>query len=115
MRKSCFDCVRKHLGSAAVFIKETEMGYPNYDVYAIGELDHASDEVLAVNKDLAMVIREHRILWMEDASHLIPFEEMSAYIKDCMLADSQGLPMPQIPNGVLKGIDLSSLHGDTRP
>ena len=115
MRKSCVDCVRRHLGSAAIVIKEMAMGYPHYDIYAIGELEHAADESLALHRDLALVIREHRILWMEDSSYLIPFEELNAYIKDCVLATSQSIPFPAIPKEVLNGVDLKSLHGDTRP
>lgn len=115
MRKSCFDCVRKHLGAAAVFIKEMAMGYPDYDIYAIGELEHAADESLDTHRELALVIREHRILWMEDSHYLIPFEALNAYIKDCALALTQGIPFPEIPKDVLKGVDLKSLHGDTRP
>ena len=63
MRKSCYECVVKHLGSAGVFIKETMMGYPDYDIWAIGELEHAADECLDANQDLALTIREHRLKW----------------------------------------------------
>lgn len=119
MRKSCFDCVRKHLGSAGVFVKETLMGYPDYDLWVIGELEHAADECLRVNPDLAGVIREHRLAWMSDSRHCIPFEAMNRYVKDCMLAETAAMPMPEIPEDLLSGLDtdngLPKFHGDTRP
>lgn len=119
MRKSCFDCVRKHLGSAGIFIKETKMGYPDYDIWVIGELEHAADECLEKNKDLAEVIREHRLAWMSDSSHVIPFEDINRYVKNCVLADESGIPMPEIPDEILTGITDESghvvKHGDTRP
>ena len=113
MRKSCYDCVRKHLGSAAVFIKEFKMGYPRYDIFVIGELEHAADECLEANRDLANCIREHRILWMPDQSHAIPFEALSSYIQACVLMEGKGVP--ELPKDVTAGIDMLALHGDTRP
>lgn len=119
MRKSCYECVRKHLGSAGVFIKETELGYPDYDIWVIGELEHASDECLVKNKELAQIIREHRLAWTNDKSHVIPFEKINRYIKDCILADNSGIPTPVIPEDLSEGLESESgsvvIHGDTRP
>ena len=115
MRKSCFDCVRKHLGSAGVFVKETQLGYPDYDIWVIGELEHASDECLRDHQELAACIREHRLAWTEDRAHAIPFEELNRYIKACVLAENAGMPYPELPKDVLDGIDLEVPHGDTRP
>lgn len=119
MRKSCYECVRKHLGSASVFIKEISMGYPDYEIYAIGELDHASDECLDRNRDLAFAIREHRLAWTSDHSYMIPFEALNRYINVCLLADKSKIPCPAIPDEILEGISnkdgLMSVHGDTRP
>lgn len=85
MRKSCLDCTAKHLGSAAVFIKECMMGYPNYWGYVLGELDHAADECLRGCPRLAMAIREHRLRWLDtwkdEQPHMIPFEAMFDYIE----------------------------------
>ena len=115
MRKSCFDCVRKHLGSAAVFVKECKMGYPSYDIFVIGELEHAADECLEEHPDLAKVIREHRLAWMEDPDHRIPFETLNEYIKVCTMASKQGIAYPEMPNGVFGNLDPAHFHGDTRP
>lgn len=121
MRKSCYECVVKHLGSAGVFIKETKMGYPDYDVWAIGELEHAADECLEANQDLALTIREHRLKWMHDKSHRIPIEEMNRYIKTCMLAQESGIKEPPaIPDDLYEGLVTKEtgspvFHGDTRP
>ena len=122
MRKSCYDCVRKHLGSAGVFIKETEMGYPDYDIWAIGELEHAADECLRDNYDLAMTIREHRLRWTYDRKWVIPFEDMNRYIKACVLAESSGADIPGVPDELTTGLGIETgsdgtriYSGDTRP
>lgn len=84
MRKSCLECVAKHLGAAAIYIEETSMGYPNYFGYVYGELDHAASECLEEIPELAWIIREHRILWANTRNnkkpHMIPFEGLFAYI-----------------------------------
>ena len=119
MRKSCYSCVLKHLGSAAVFIKETKMGYPDYDIYVIGELEHAADESIEENRDLAEAIREHRIAWTEDHGHMIPFEAINRYIKCCILAEKSDIGHLKVPDDVLEGIKNEDgsmiIHGDTRP
>lgn len=84
MRKSCLECVAKHLGSAAVYVEECELGYPNYYGYAYGELAHASSECRESYPELAWAIREHRIMWgatrSSEKPHKIPFEAMFNYI-----------------------------------
>lgn len=119
MRKSCYGCVVKHLGSAAVFIKETAMGYPDYDIYVIGELEHAADECLEINKDLAAVIREHRLMWTSHRDHQIPFEDLNRYVKCCILAEKSNIETPAIPEELLIGLPVIDgkldPHGDTRP
>jgi len=121
MRKSCLDCVRKHLGSAGIFVKETKMGYPDYDLWVIGELEHAADECLELNPELANVIREHRLAWTEDRNHAIPFEDLNRYIKSCMLAETSTppVPFPEIPNELVDNLSTIDgkliTHGDTRP
>ena len=119
MRKSCYDCVKKHLGSAGIFIKETLMGYPDYEIWVIGELEHAADESLNKNPDLARLIREHRLAWMSDKSHLIPFEALGRYINCCSMAENQRLPCPEIPDDVKTGLATENgelvISGDTRP
>ena len=121
MRKSCYSCVMKHLGSAGVFVKETKMGYPDYDIWVIGELEHAADECLEVNPDLAAVIREHRLKWTDDRMHVIPFEELGRYVKVCIAAQESGITTPEVPVEAMSGLETSddgrliNKHGDTRP
>jgi len=122
MRKSCYDCVKKHLGSAGVFIKETKMGYPDYEIWVIGELEHAADECLEVNPELAAVIREHRLAWTHDRNHIIPFEAFNRYINCCVLADNSNvdgmtIAIPdELTDGMMKTEDGKLvISGDTRP
>lgn len=119
MRKSCLECVVKHLGSAAVYIEETELGYPNYFGYVYGELNHASSECRADYPDLAWAIREHRIRWSEtrheEKPHRIPFEALFDYIS--ML--EMGVNV-DVPDGVLAGLARNAdgdvqYSMDTRP
>lgn len=122
MRKSCLECVAKHLGSAAVYIEECELGYPNYYGYVYGELVHASSECLADYPDLSWAIREHRIKWSETRSsekpHRIPFEAMFDYIAVLeSLTDEANIA---VPVEVLEGLDTNAkgkviYSMDTRP
>lgn len=116
MRKACLECVKKHLGSAAVFIKEVMLGYPNYDGYVYGELDHAADEAYEANETLAWIIRQHRINWAGDHHYLIPFEALFGYLTDCGISDTD----LQIPDSVKEGIARDKKGNlvfdmDTRP
>ena len=107
MRKSCLECVVKHLGSAAVYIEECELGYPNYFGYAYGELNHAASECRSAYPDLAWAIREHRIKWAEsrkdDKPHQIPFEALFAYIS--ILEDVGADDPVGLTEEVLVGLD----------
>ena len=120
MRKTCLECVAKHLGSAAVYIEETMMGYPNYYGFAYGELAHASSECMADHPELARVIREHRIQWGEsrtrDDPHRIPFEALFAYIQDLEQAgEALGIPA-EAREGLRQDEDGNVLYSmDTRP
>ena len=121
MRKSCLECVAKHLGSAAVYIEEVVMGYPLYFGYVYGQLDHAASECLAEYPDLAAAIREHRIRWSAtrgepiEKQHLIPFEALFDYID---LLERVG--SVEIPEEVLEGLPRNEdgkvvYSMDTRP
>ena len=121
MRKTCLECVAKHLGSAAVYIEEVAMGYPLYFGYVYGELNHAASECLAEYPDLAAAIREHRIRWSAtrgepiEKQHLIPFEAMFDYID---LLERVG--SVEIPEEVLEGLPRNEdgkvvYSMDTRP
>lgn len=123
MRKSCLECVVKHLGSAAVYIEECELGYPNYYGYAYGELNHAASECRSAYPDLAWAIREHRIKWAESRNsekpHQIPFEEMFAFISILEEAGGDAGDIA-VPKEVLAGLDKDKdgnpqYSMDTRP
>lgn len=43
-RRSCTECVEKHLGSAAVLIGEVHDGYTEHKLLAIGHLAEAAEE-----------------------------------------------------------------------
>ena len=116
MRKTCLECVMKHLGSAAVFIKETEMGCPFYRGYVYGELDHAADECFDEHPYLAMCIRQHRINWSTKQKYKIPFESLFDYID---MLERTGSDI-EIPDSVMAGIDTDEKGNpiysmDTRP
>ena len=120
MRKSCLECVIKHLGSAAVYIEEVQMGYPNYFGHVYGQLDHAASECIEEIPDLAWAIREHRIKWANtrrnDHPHKIPFEAMFEYI-DTVEEVGEVLEVPDdVYAGLAKGDDGRPVFSmDTRP
>ena len=120
MRKSCLECVLKHLGSAAVYIEEVQMGYPNYFGFVYGQLDHAASECIEEIPDLAWAIREHRIKWAEtrksDKPHRIPFEAMFDYIDTVEEAGD----VVEVPKGIYCGLEIAPdgrpvFSMDTRP
>lgn len=120
MRKHCLDCVIKHLGEAAVFDIEYQMGYPSYYVYVIGNLSHAAQELYESNPELAMIIREHRINWsVNPESYKIPYEALSEYIRLYSMIEDNNSVWPEIPVACIKGLALDetgkpSISGDTR-
>ena len=120
MREQCLECVVKHLGSAAVYIEEAQMGYPNYFGYVYGQLDHAASECIEEIPDLAWAIREHRIKWANtrrnDHPHKIPFEAMFDYI-DTVEEVGEVLEVPEaVYAGLTKGDDGRPVFSmDTRP
>lgn len=120
MRKSCLECVIKHLGSAAVYIEEVQMGYPNYFGFVYGQLDHAASECFEEIPELAWAIREHRIKWANtrrnEHPHRIPFEAMFDYI-DTVEEVGDVLEVPEdVYAGLAKGDDGRPVFSmDTRP
>lgn len=121
MRKTCLECVAKHLGSAAVYIEEVAMGYPLYFGYVYGELNHAASECLAEYPDLAAAIREHRIRWSAtrgepiEKQHLIPFEALFDYIDLLERAGSVEIP-EEVLEGLPRNEDGKVVYSmDTRP
>lgn len=120
MRKSCLECVAKHLGSAAVYIEEVQLGYPNYFGFVYGQLDHAASESMEEIPDLAWAIREHRIKWANtrrnDRPHRIPFEAMFDYI-DTVEEVGEVLEVPEeVYAGLSRDEDGNVVFSaDTRP
>ncbi len=120
MRRSCLECVLKHLGDAAVYIEECAMGYPDYFGFVYGHLDHASSECLSEFPDLAMTIREHRIKWAntrrDDKPHKIPFEAIFGYIDTMEEAGREVEIPPEVYAGLTLGEDGKPVFSmDTRP
>lgn len=120
MRKSCLECVIKHLGSAAVYIEECQIGYPNYFGFVYGQLDHAASECLEEIPDLAWAIREHRIKWANtrrnEKQHRIPFEAIFDYL-DTVEEIGEVIEVPEeVYEGLYKGEDGKPVFSmDTRP
>jgi DNA/RNA endonuclease G (NUC1) len=117
MRESCLDCTIKHLGEAAIFDIEVQMGYPDFYVYVIGSLSHAAQEIYAENRDLAMIIREHRLNWENDChTYNIPYEALTKYI----LSRRELQKWAAIPEECFAGLTKDSdtgnplISGDTR-
>ena len=63
MRKTCLDCIRKHVGAALVTMDETYMGYPQHACLVEGHLDQAAAEAVKDLPVLAMTLRTFRREW----------------------------------------------------
>ena len=97
MRKSCLQCVMKHLGEAAMFEVEFRQGYPMFEVYVVGSISHASQEAFLYSERLAELLREHRLHWMNDPMNYdVPYEALGVYVRTCIDA-GEGEPVPGIP------------------
>ena len=96
MRNGCLDCVTKHLGEAAIFEEEYHMGYPQYYMYVVGCLSHASMEIYEFSAKYAEIIRQHRLNWMDDSyNYKIPYEEIYRAISS--VVDVKGETIHGIP------------------
>jgi hypothetical protein len=104
MRQPCLQCLRKHLGNAAVLIEEVLDGYP-YQYMVVGHLDQAAQEIRAYSPDLALVIRAHRIKWQQDPMYDIPFEAFDSFIEVLDSTEDLKTNFPAIPEGCFKGLD----------
>lgn len=112
MRQPCLQCFRKHIGNAAVLIEECYDGYP-YEHLVVGHLDQAAQEIRAYSKELALVVRAHRIKWQQDHDYSIPFEALDRAIGDLELVDDLNPGnMPQLSEDCYEGLDkLASGEG----
>ena len=109
MRRPCIDCTIKHLSDAALFEPEVLMGYPQFGIYVIGSLSHASMEIYRYSPELAMTIREYRLRWTEDHTFNIPYEELYLYLCVARVLP-EGAEWPALPDAL-----KVSFSGDTRP
>ncbi|MFC1453688.1 hypothetical protein ACFLQL_00725 [Verrucomicrobiota bacterium] len=66
MRKTCLNCTRKHLANAEALLDEAAMGYPSFFWLAIGQMDQASSELIKTYPDMANIIRDRRVLMIEN-------------------------------------------------
>jgi hypothetical protein len=112
MRQPCLQCFRKHIGNAAVLIEECYDGYP-YEHLVVGHLDQAAQEIRAYSKELALVVRAHRIKWQQDHDYSIPFEALDRAIDDLeLIEDLTPDNMPQLSEDCYEGLDkLASGEG----
>ena len=85
-RKSCFDCVRKHLAQASVLLDEAHLGYPHHRWLAVGHLAEAEAECLEEHPEFARKIRECRLTVMKshDDSKAVCLELL--LIEACVVA-----------------------------
>jgi hypothetical protein len=60
-RDFCPRCAVKHLGKAAILLKESKLGYPHHVWYAMANMSEAEDEIVDMLPDEAQAIREERI------------------------------------------------------
>lgn len=88
-RPPCLDCVRKHLGQAAVLMDEARQGYPLHRWLAIGHLSEAASEILAAVPAFAEELRKHRLKYIADPDYQVPIMDLLAK------ADSMAGPREQ--------------------
>ena len=60
-RPTCARCAIKHLGQAAILLKESRLGYPLHVYYAMAHMAEASDELVELMSDEANMVRDERI------------------------------------------------------
>ena len=60
-RVFCARCGIKHLGQAAILLKESCMGYPLHVYYALAHMAEAADELVSVMPEEANSIRDERL------------------------------------------------------
>ncbi len=89
-RKSCMDCVRKHLAQAVVLLDETHLGYPHHRWLAVGHLAEAESECLDEHPEFAAKIRACRLQVMKshDCSKDACVENL--LIEACFVAGEAG-------------------------
>lgn len=96
MRTFCLECVYKHIAAAAVAAAEMGCGYPQFLIYVIGNLDHAAQEAAGGHKELADLLRAHRLRLWDDPTHSVPYESLCEYVMVCA-ACGDDAEWPEIP------------------
>jgi len=61
-RDFCPRCAIKHLGKAKILMDEARLGYPYHVWLALANMSEAEDELLRWMPQMAIDIREHRVL-----------------------------------------------------
>jgi len=88
MRKSCLQCVTKHLGKAFINNMEFRLGYPDFMLLVIGNLSEAEDEAIQKYPLLAKEIRKYRIRLQKNEMYEIPYFKLYRKVKLLHLDES---------------------------
>jgi len=72
-RDFCARCAIKHLGQAAVLIKESSMGYPLHVYYSLAHMAEASDELVSMMPEEANRVRDERLKVEESLRTGVPY------------------------------------------
>lgn len=86
MLESCLDCVRKHIGAAVGLMNEAHLGYPPHRWLAVGELYLAEEESLCDYPELAVKIREQRLVVMKSHAESRKAKLFPLILMACSLA-----------------------------
>lgn len=114
MMTSCTECAIKHLSTAAAYIREANNGYPDYRLWAIGELVQAEFELMDVYPDQSQRVRAERLLWRNSRrgpkEYNIPFMEIMKTLQDIsdaeVIVDIPAQPAQEfLPPATLEAID----------
>ena len=72
-RDFCPRCTIKHLGQAAILVKESAMGYPLHIYMSLAHMAEASDELVAMMPDEANAIRDERLKLEDSLKTGVPY------------------------------------------
>ena len=90
----CINCVRKHLSQAMVIHEEeVPLGYAPHIHRVVGHLAEASREALPRYRELAQILRDHRLLVMDDPAYLPPYGALLEYVETAGSSD-EASPAP---------------------
>ena len=95
-RPFCARCAIKHLGQAAILIKESCMGYPLHVYYALAHMSEASDELVAMMPEEANTIRDERLKLEDSLRTGVPYQPDFDRL---MLLVAEGAMLEEITRG----------------